>query len=98
MSKYTPGPWRAAPSGQIVAVNSSKQICRVWNTRNRDQDQSNASLIAAAPDLLEAIEAALAELDLFGWTRHPKGEDGARDFNVVRSHAKSAIAKARGEA
>ena len=61
---FTPGPWRACSSGQIVAGAMSRQIARIWNTKNRERDTANARLIAAAPDLLAALEAVDREHDL----------------------------------
>lgn len=56
--RHTLGPWRAAPSGQIVGGPTRvRQICKIWNTRDREQDLANASLLAAAPDLLGALKS-----------------------------------------
>lgn len=59
-NKFTPGPWRQGEGyegiiGIIAPEDSfgrSKVICDVFE---RDEQQANASLIAAAPDLLEAL-------------------------------------------
>lgn len=62
-----------------------------------DEVDFNAHLIAAAPELLAALESALAELNKYVLTPHPEGSEGARDFCVKVMHIEHAIAKARGE-
>jgi hypothetical protein len=80
---------------------------RVWQCRltgtyetitrcEGDNWEGNACLIAAAPELLEALEKALDELNTVAWVAHPEGPDGAQRFNVRRSLATAAIAKAKG--
>ena len=55
-TKHTPGPWESI--GQIiVGGHPLEHICR-WDGR-----PSNAKLIEAAPDLLEACQELIAELD-----------------------------------
>lgn len=82
MSKHTPGPW--ARYGSIIrsiACNDRKIAdVRVID----DEGQANARLMAAAPDLLEALEAALTILT-----------DSVGDFDYDKAMA--AIAKAKGE-
>lgn len=50
--KHTPGPWEVGPEGQVRAM-TGRQICdpRQWTS----EGQANASLIAAAPELLAAL-------------------------------------------
>ena len=81
--KHTPAPWRASPSdapeqgvygcGYRVAQMTGGEIGR---------DAANARLIAAAPDLLAALEMALIWLDY----------EGKYDVQGIRA----AIAKATG--
>ena len=67
MSKHTPGPWhvltdvdRIRDSARIFA--GSKFIGMVGNSDDtHEQTYSNAELVAAAPELLEALE------DLMYW-------------------------------
>ncbi|MED5545748.1 MAG: hypothetical protein VYD90_10905 [Pseudomonadota bacterium] len=92
--KHTPGPWYVEDGEKGVWVNSdalaSKGIAVVVNYCGDEARRANAQLLAAAPELLEALEEA--ELHL-------------RDFANVLSYdpveadeARVAIAKARGEA
>ena len=85
MSKHTPGPWerwgRASPS-QVISAGD----CFVAQTLGGN-DEANARLIAAAPDLLEALREAA------DYTRHPD-----YDWPVEFSRRVSAaIAKAEGK-
>jgi hypothetical protein len=94
---HTPGPWFPVPYGDgndtvicrdetgnqriaFMAISGSR------DERERRKDwaeiKANARLIAAAPELLEALENLLAECPE-AWSRHG---------------AQAAIAKARGEA
>lgn len=64
MSNYTPGPWKVLNKVQIFDENLSGVIgvcCRY--TSYDAVDHANANLIAAAPDLLEALEAVLSVAD-----------------------------------
>lgn len=98
MNKHTPGPWvefRDADSHDIIApdgVHIARMEPRNSASPLEDQD-ADARLIAAAPDLLAALEACESFL-----------MDGTPDSDVsplesaVRSVARAAIRKARGEA
>lgn len=71
-------------------------IARVFG--DTDEDKANGELMAAAPKLLESLEAALGWLDL-GDTRHlvinhVYGDKSA--LNETLRNAKKAILKARG--
>ena len=95
MSKHTPGPWKATKfnpaTGEIddcyLYVEPGISVIE-RKVKGRDQhDTANARLIAAAPDLLEALEELLAvavQYDL------PLSDP-------ERIKARAAIARARGE-
>ncbi len=91
-SKHTPGPWvydmRDDGSMEVHNVDYSMFIAKRHKMNDRDEAVANARLIAAAPDLLAALEfvAKLMHADVT-----PKGK---ADYSVVRD----AIAAARGEA
>lgn len=72
-SKHTPGPWKTdlekhdAPH-QDIKISSPHmlgEICRVWQDDachdNNPEQIANARLIAAAPELLEALEDLASE-------------------------------------
>jgi hypothetical protein len=95
-TKHTPGPWKvnATPhsSNQDWVVLDSgtngrnKRVCAVYS----DNDEADARLIAAAPELLEALIGLLDEVNDMsgrcGWMG-----------NGFRAKAHAALAKARGE-
>ncbi len=58
MSEHTPGPWHADDDGCSVFAegDESHRVCRM-SSLTAEQDQADATLIAAAPDLLAALEA-----------------------------------------
>ena len=82
-TKYTPGPWHIANGVQIRS--NRDQIAKIWMMRG-GEGRANARLIAAAPDLLEAL-IELADCGAEAW-----GED-----RPCVKWARAAIAKATGE-
>jgi len=66
MSKNTPGPWSYWRSGKVIEVKAinDKMAVVPWmafddNARPLTVHDANARLIAAAPDLLEALQEGL---------------------------------------
>ncbi len=99
---HTPGPWIAdlgeayrvraqQDGGQVAIMMSLKGQHGLAGRRSGDEVAANARLIAAAPDLLEALIAITNQLERIGDTREHK--DGA----FIRD-ARAAIAKATGSA
>lgn len=105
-TKHTPGEWvnpKLAPE-DVARESDYTSICTmssgVWNDEER---MANARLIAAAPDLLAALELCLEELDScdheFEGTHYCGRCDSAIDrSHEIREKATKAIAKAKGEA
>ena len=93
MSKHTPGPWKAnfAISGSVYIFGGDRNFVCVFNEwRDEANQEANANLIAAAPDLLEALEELLSMCQ----RQEDFHDDGdGRMFE----RASAAIAKARGE-
>lgn len=99
---HTPGPSIAAPyssvvGAPVVASPNGRSIANVTyfglgeDFQNHDDESAaNARLIAAAPDLLEALEELLAGVDRLP-PREPWDEDGP-----VIKKARAALAKATG--
>lgn len=90
--KHTLGPWINLGNGDIVARSENycggeKDIASVFLTSN-DEDEWNAQLIAAAPDLLEALRGALEH-----W---PVPSSICKDRPAWKA-ARAAIARATGE-
>lgn len=102
---FTPGPWQAISHNDTdVAVNSETcpwiveevdgySIAYVLGDVPELNAELNARLIAAAPDLLEALKNLLEEAsDCWRIGEHYDGRDGV----IIAAH--NAIAKAEGEA
>lgn len=104
MNAHTPGPWNVlpwfAPSGaEITTVQALNRT--VADCPGEDETaKANARLIAAAPDLLAALEACLPWLGkaVFYDLASLPVQTSKEDLSSVLSMAGKAIAKARGEA
>ena len=105
MNKHTPGPWFAvADKGQTIIRTSrssaafSPLAIVKGDKRDTIKDQeANARLIAAAPDLLEAAQLALQIAE--SWIHDQL--DGTSSIDGALLHldpVRAAIARARGEA
>lgn len=97
-TKHTPGPWVYIGNGDIVArsekyCGGEKDIASVFLTRN-DEDEANARLIAAAPDLLEALQFITQDVCERFDMNDPSTNLGMR---MAVKEARAAIAKATGE-
>ena len=103
MSKYTPGPWRwmandGNPDALMVVAGAIGEcgICRIINRPAGTKQQPtsehphNARLLAAAPELLEALSA----LTEWGCTHtSPLDPNSPHELLIA---ARAAIAKAEG--
>ena len=90
-AKHTPGPWHLGKEGyyfQSVRDQNEHITADVNITRSDGEGGANARLIAAAPDLLAALEAIIKMIG-------PYAGQGRMDAEIAA--ARSAIAKARGE-
>lgn len=100
MSKHTPGPWTTKFRRHVnfeenshIHLLTDKEgfnigLLSSWvnDPETKLEAKANALLIAAAPDLLEALEELL-----LAWDECQNPRDG------VAEHARSAIARAKGE-
>jgi len=82
-NQHTPGPWRAKGHCIETEEYSFNWVASV-QTSNVPEWEANARLIAAAPDLLEACQRALAEAV-------------ADDQDEWFANMRAAIAKATGQ-
>ena len=97
MSKHTPGPWAVgSASGHIETANAwrmSIAICYNKDSKadgvSKEEFEANARLIAAAPDLLKALQTCETNIALLLWSADTKvyGEW----LKVVRSAIDKAI-------
>lgn len=86
-SNHTPGPWQV----EIIGMGQDEHVCNVLAGSKQVAEgifYSDARLIAAAPDLLEALEALIAV---------GKTEKGLQVWSPEWDTAHAAIAKAKGE-
>lgn len=91
---HTQGPWSYIGNGDVVAKSDKycggeKDIASVFLTVN-DEDEANARLIAAAPELLEALKEIVSQIDQGG----AGGKVFSRDACIAQ--ARAAISKATG--
>jgi len=96
VSGFTPGPWKQATRGPngcpIIGDGKGLMVAMITHSAN-EHDQSveaeaNAHLIAAAPDLLEALESISFRWDTKNLYKIGEAIEASR----------AAIAKAKGEA
>lgn len=69
-ARHTPGPWRHKGQGGITGVENnggSVDICAVYLRMVPGKHDANARLIAAAPELLTALEHAIETLSAEGF-------------------------------
>ena len=100
--KPTPGPWEAKPTGPwdgwdgwSVEDATGAVVCDAHGSQLNGRREANARLIAAAPELLDALQAAKLEL----WRLlDSKGIEpkAIREWPEIKQ-SEAAIAKATGE-
>lgn len=106
-AQHTPGPWalsRPKYSCDRERVKNSEGI-QVADVHSHIEDDlvgnANARLIAAAPELLEALEGAIGALEFsVDFARDDEGEDNSEDIEFAQNKLKAAIlaiANARGQ-
>ena len=101
MSEHTPGPWRDwnKSCGAVMAPKKkdtwgSRAVALVTHWPSEEERAANARLIAAAPDLLDALEKLVGSCPPLGpWDE----EDWGSPSNDAMAVAAAAIAKAKGE-
>lgn len=68
MSKFTPGPWvitdidNLPDGGKWIDISDGAYAIPIVSVRGKDHD-ANAALIAAAPDMYEALKGLLAKVE-----------------------------------
>ena len=90
-SRHTPGPWRVGDAGHTVfgPPNGNPSPETIANVRGR----SNARLIAAAPEMLEALKSIADGIVM----DQSKPYDHIDTVLAYQKLARAAIAKATGE-
>ena len=108
-TKHTAGPWNvygddktligAKDGKMMLAKTNHRHICQEWS-RTVEEAQANARLIAAAPELLAALEQLTEKTERANTIRHSGGRVTAGDWaelHQLTNEARAAIEKARGE-
>jgi len=96
-TEFTPGPWFALPTipeqgweGYAIHANTNigyvTTIAEVSGPQRKTKE-ANAVLIAAAPDLYEALDQAVTSMQ----------DSGYQNSHIAVRAARDALAKARGE-
>ena len=102
MSKHTQGPWTVSNETDISGIENDPEngcvgpvdVAHVYLRTVQGRTEANARLIAAAPDLLEALEWCAETLAVF------VADGSAAPESVIGKNlttARAAIAKATGE-
>lgn len=98
MKSHTPGPWSVLQheEGDIVILDKTRgtlaEIFAVNDTRDQETPQANARLIAAAPEILDALNMFITDCQ--------DCRLSGPDWSELRStviHARSLIAKVKGD-
>ncbi|CUX07686.1 hypothetical protein CFBP6626_07585 [Agrobacterium tumefaciens] len=105
IATHTPGPWLEAGRGAGSHIHADKgevAWLRSYMGIDDEQIEANARLIAAAPELLEALKW-MVENDETNEGEEPRPEFGGDSWNEVNAfflaglnRARAAIAKAEG--
>lgn len=104
-TQHTPGPWRLNGNGTLLHPVSYRSLttCRIETSLGSfeildetNEPEQNAALIAAAPDLLQALERAEKQLAI---AFNPGGDEsilsiGRSEAMLACNQARAAIAKA----
>jgi hypothetical protein len=94
-TKHTPGPWQVSPHSNITSKSLVVAKVEQMPGNYESEKQANARLIAAAPDLLFALEACMENMEgMLGISDFGSPTEGDFPLAIVRA----AIAKAKGGA
>jgi hypothetical protein len=87
---HTPAPWQVSPLGNVMKNSLKIAIVEQMPSNDENERMANARLIAAAPDLLSALEFLLADYIAI---------DGEKltGSSVPADKAREALRKAKGE-
>ena len=90
-SKHTPGPWYVFNETAVRSRNQHPAVAKCDTTHGlgvwADVERANARLIAAAPDLLAALENILSRFD----------DDNLKLTVDAIQESRAAVKKAKGE-
>ena len=96
MTQHTPGPWRVALGNRLQVHGPKDEIgwpkAVVYNAGlcSDEESQANAALIAAAPDMLAALQDIMAESS--------RDDDDHDVIATIQGICRAVIVKAKGGA
>ena len=101
-TKHTPGPWVSRHNGYYYDIKTKKSVCSFaytvscfdshdGNLSKKEVETANANLIAAAPELLEALQDAVIGVKWHADTYPDTHSDADIEF---LEKAQAAISKA----
>jgi hypothetical protein len=98
-TQHTPGPWEARTDahGRGLIYAEGNWLASTWRANGNGNNaphlpsKANARLIAAAPDLLEALQLCEGNIASLLWSAHPKV------YGMWLDVVRAAIDKAIGE-
>lgn len=89
-TKYTPGPWKANLETYPPDIASDAgDVAGCFETTEKEEQEANATLISAAPEMLAALQQAVARVEL-------ANAEGDQILSAWLPEARAAIAKAEG--
>lgn len=97
--KHTPGPWDVFEGTVCIYTTTLEKGAGVamagMAARTPEEQQANARLIAAAPELLEAVELLLFSSEWADETGYVQ-DVGFMDLGDIQAKARAAVTKAKG--
>lgn len=104
MTRHTPGPWyvsgtidgyaiRYRDQADYYTIATAHDDIGAWRNTDDEEAAANARLIAAAPELLEALRMMLEDAD----DAHGRGDGTPWVTFASMNRARAAIAKATGD-
>jgi len=98
-TNFTPGPWRVGDAGCTVfgPPNGNPAPKRIADMAKTPEYKANARIIAAAPSLVEALEACITDENAHCLQHQEAPGAMARRLRAINEIAKAALSCARGE-
>lgn len=99
MSKHTPGPWRQFEhNGNVMVCAGPSHLATVaiGGAMDESSDRANARLIAAAPELLDALRTILEYAECYDDAGPRAAGWQSAELRADIEAARAAIAKAEG--
>lgn len=103
MAKHTPGPWLLSPTDDTIVIDATGNEVAAVDGDYNDPDtwpqmEANGRLIAAAPEMLEALKETVASLiDAVSLLKRGSKKDAPSDtmFNMMIADYEKAIKQGR---